>query len=150
MHSERGDDYSMINSNIIRRLLDLLKGNSIHKCRTKEQQITKEMWKHIKNIDEATVDNMAKRISSRDSNGVLYRAFTDGKINHGRIFSVYAFTAYWAIEHDDETEAVLRIFDNLYLNALKPWIEKQRVWNHIYATHQRIRGPTALLNCKIL
>ena len=62
---------------------------------------------------------MAKGISSRNINEVLYRVFTDGTINHGHIFSAYAFTAYCAIQHGDETEDILRIFDSFYLNTLK-------------------------------
>ena len=81
----------------------------------------------MKKIDEA-FDNMSKRVSSHYINDVLYRVFTNGKIIHGCILLVYSLTAYCTIQHGYETEDISRIFDNFYLNTLKPWSLKQGVW----------------------
>ena len=67
----------------------------------------KEIWKHVKDIDEATLDNIAKSFSSCDINEIVYLVFTYGKISHGPIFSVYAFTAYCAIQDGGETEVIV-------------------------------------------
>ena len=93
---------------------------------------------------------MTKHISSSVTNEVLYRVFTDGRITQGRIFSVYAFITYCAIEHINDDEAILRVFDNFYLNDLKPWIEKYDASDQLHTAHQKIRGPVELLNCRIL
>ena len=72
----------MTNSNIIRCLVHLLKGNPILNYTVKEQKITQDMWKHIKEIDETTFNNIAKRMSLLDINEALCLVFTDGTINH--------------------------------------------------------------------
>ena len=120
MHSQKSDDYSMTDSNIIRCLVNLLKGKPIHNYTGKEQKVTQEVWKHITKMDETTFNKMTKRIFSRDINEVLRHVFTHGRIHYGRILSVYAFTAYCSIEHSNDAEAILRVFDNFYLNDLKP------------------------------
>jgi len=105
--------------NIIWCLYDLFKRSPIHYFSINEQKLTK--------IDEATLDNMAKYISSYDINDVLCCVYTDGRISDWGVFSVYAFTAYCTIQHADETKVILRLFDNFYLNALEPWFEKNAV-----------------------
>ena len=140
----------MTDFKIIRCLADLLQGNSIHNYTIKEQKITQEMCKHVKKIDVATFNNMVKRISSCDINDVLYYTFEDGRINHGRIFSVYAFTAYCMIHHTDDAEVALRIFDNFYLDFLTQWIEKHDVWDQLYTSSQRRERTINTLDCVIL
>ena len=74
---------------------------------------------------------------SVDINAVLQYVFEDKKINFGRVVFVYAFTAYCTIYHTDGVLKVLRLFDNVYLNNLKPWPDQYNLWERLYASEQK-------------
>ena len=120
---------------IIRCLMDMLKQNSVCRYTLKEQVITKRIFREIKTIQE--VDpifyNIVKQNPDTDLVVALQFIFSEGKITFGRIVAAYGFTAYCTIYHEDGPYKILKLFDNFYLNNMKPWLDYHRLWTRIYA-----------------
>ena len=79
---------------------------------------------------------MAKRISSRKINGVLCYVFTDGRIHHRCILSVFAFTAYYTLHHTDDAEVITEILNNFYVNLLNRGL-RNKMFGMNFIHHKR-------------
>ena len=116
-----------------------LRGNRVHAYTLKELTISRKLLKIIRDRekDDPVYYNMVMDNPSVDINAVLQYVFEDMKINFGRVVSVYAFAAYCTIYHTDGVLKVLRLFDNVYLNNLKPWPDQYTAWERLYASEQK-------------
>ena len=134
--------------NIIRCLMDMLKQNPVHEYTVKERLIAKRLFKESKLAQEdiPIFYTIVKQNPSADFIVALQFIFSEGKYSFGRITSAYGYTAYCAIYHDAGSHKILTLFDNFYLNNMKPWLDYQRLWTRIYAREK----TKSLCFCKIL
>ena len=133
---------------IIRCLMDMLKQNPVHEYTVKERLIAKRLFKEIKlaQEDDPIFYNIVKQNPSADFVVALQFIFSEGKYSFGRIISAYGYTAYCTIYHDAGSHKILKLFDNFYLNNMKPWLDYQRLWTRIYAREK----TKSLCCCNIL
>ena len=133
---------------IIRCLMDMLKQNPVHEYTVKERLIAKRLFKEIKLAQEdiPIFYNIVKQNPSTDFVVALQFILSEGKYSFGRIISAYGYTAYCAIYHDAGSHKILKLFDNFYLNNMKPWLDYQRLWTRIYAREK----TKSLCCCNIL
>ena len=133
---------------IIRCLMDMLKQNPVHEYTVKERLIAKRLFKKSKLAQEdiPIFYNIVKQNSSADFIVALQFIFSEGKYSFERIISAYGYAAYCAIYHDAGSHKILKLFDNFYLNNMKPWLDYQRLWTRIYAREK----TKSLCFCNIL
>ena len=133
---------------IIRCLMDMLKQNPVQEYTLKERLITKRLFKEIKLAQEdyPIFYHIVKQNPSADFTVALQFIFREGKISFGRSVSAYRYAAYCAVYHDAGSHKILKLFDNFYLNNMKPWLDQHRLWTRIYA---RVKTKS-LCFCNIL
>ena len=90
--------------------------------------------------------NIVKQNPSADFIVALQFTFSEGKYSFGHIISAYGYTAYCTVYHDAGSYTILKLFDNFYLNNMKPWLDQQRHWTRIYAREK----TKSLCFCNIL
>ena len=133
---------------IIRCLMDMLKQNPVHDYTVKERLLAK---RHFKEITLAQEDipifyNIVKQNPSTDFVVALQFIVSEGKYSFRRIISAYGYAAYCVIYHDAGSHKILKLFNNFYLNNMKPWLDYQRLWTRIYAREK----TKSLCCCNIL
>ena len=133
---------------IIQCLMDMLKQNPVHEYTVKERLIAKRLFKEIKLAQEdiPIFYNIVKQNPSADFIVALQFIFSEGKYSFERIISAYGYTAYCTVYHDAGSHKIPKLFDNFYLNNMKPWLDYQRLWTKIYAREK----TKSLCFCNIL
>ena len=114
---------------IIRCLMDMLKQNPVHEYTLKERLLATRLFKEIKLVQEdyPIFYHIVKQNPSADFIVALQFIFSEGKYSSGCIISAYGYAAYCAIYHDAGSHKTRKVFNNFYLNNMKPWLDHQRL-----------------------